>query len=119
MREIKFRQWDSGRKVMYNDIGAVDQGWNGCPILKFDENPLMQFTGLKDKKGKDIYEGDIISLWYEEMFFQDTVTGTVEYDESSACFQIVFDSASIAFGGLDIGYSEIEVIGNTYEQAKG
>jgi uncharacterized phage protein (TIGR01671 family) len=118
MREIKFRQWDSGRKVMYNDIGAVDQGWNGCTILKFDENPLMQFTGLKDKNGKDIYEGDIISLWFEELFFQGTVTGTVKYDESSAYFQIEFKTGTIALIAIDIEYSEIVVIGNIYENGE-
>ena len=55
-REIKFRAWDNEKKIMTNDFvisanGDRIYGWN---------YELMQFTGLKDKNGKEIYEGDII-----------------------------------------------------------
>ena len=70
MREIKFRVWDSDFKKMRYLSSTHD-------IIEFDENGigqyhnlqtgygewfgyLMQYTGLKDKNGKEIYEGDIV-----------------------------------------------------------
>lgn len=63
MREIKFRTWDVGKKQMIGpyEIGSLfaqECGFN------YDDKKcgtyLMQFTGLLDKNGKDIFEGDII-----------------------------------------------------------
>jgi hypothetical protein len=59
-REIKFRAWD-GKQMDYNDIFIRASG--NPPIYEGRERPdltLMQFTGLKDKNGNEIYEGDIV-----------------------------------------------------------
>ncbi len=67
MREIKFRAWlrdvmfpvdeiewnSKNNKIIYVIINGCEYG--------FDEVKLMQFTGLKDKNGKEIYEGDILN----------------------------------------------------------
>ena len=62
MREIKFRAWDTTEKKMHheislmfaNDLNGVFEGLNECGCI------VMQYTGLKDKNGKEIYEGDIL-----------------------------------------------------------
>ncbi|NTW72885.1 MAG: DNA-packaging protein [Eubacteriaceae bacterium] len=60
-REIKFRAWDKANKCMlciFDSTTQTDwilQNWN-------ETYELMQYTGLKDKNGKDIYEGDVLQL---------------------------------------------------------
>ena len=54
-REIKFRAWDNNQKRFY----YLDLN-NGCDFTPEELKQVQQFTGLKDCKGKEIYEGDII-----------------------------------------------------------
>ena len=66
-REIKFRLWSNSLKIMFSPNSEIGHLWsikeapNGN-IKVDDGDVLMQFTGLKDKNGVEIYEGDIVRI---------------------------------------------------------
>lgn len=106
MREIKFRVWD-GEDMISPDYIARDgvAHWkeNSIPT---SSNDLMQYTGLKDKNGVEIYEGDIIRHHY---WSGNYTNRAVEWFDSRASD----DAGTDMVGFQDFGGEEI--IGNIHE----
>lgn len=114
----KFRAWDKYSQKMFTNSELVI--WNGnvyandgkkltCDNLKgwsIDDEYLMQSTGLKDKNGVEVFDGDI--MFYEQDCYQYTL---VKYDKDKLAF--------VLYDGCERLYHELwepgEVIGNIHE----
>lgn len=107
-REIKFRAWDTAAKKFYTPIISVSG-----KSTDFDDNvytyieyadPLMQYTGLKDKHGVEIYEGDIVI----RTSYHNNLKEVVEYRN--------YGFYPLSLVGFNSDYIHVlEVIGNIYE----
>lgn len=112
MREIKFRVWDTESKIMFDwDRMQEWQGDVGYHDNMFRANHYvpMQYTGLKDSGGTEIYEGDIL----ESTAFGSEEIGKVIYSEDDAMFELEVDGVVLNFGNESSKWWT--VIGNIYE----
>jgi uncharacterized phage protein (TIGR01671 family) len=116
MREIKFRAWHKEKKIMGEVLGIDilhkeiffsngDVDCCGFADLKYIE--LMQYTGLKDMREKEIYEGDIVTLHNSEY--------KVIFNTEEARFVLRNDEFEMNIPFTNNNNKRMEVIGNIYE----
>ena len=142
-REVKFRAWDGERMIYLSDLSiGLKKGKRISPYayfatdtfgsyVKLGNHEVMQFTGLKDKNGKEIYEGDILRFPAKDKWDK------INY----SCFEVFFHDGD-ACSNYNIGFTmdrmhnhgsvcggwvppfkpekttKMEVIGNIYETPK-
>jgi len=113
MRQIKFRAWDKENKDMY-EWDILSQRSNLLEAIEMDKKELwilMQYTGLKDSKGKEIYEGDVLREPHKG--FEPRQILEVFWDDEMNSFQSrSIDKQHLYQTPLD---NDFEVIGNIYE----
>lgn len=112
-RTIKFRAWHSREEEMTAWDIIFDDGI--LPYFRDDAFILMQYTGLKDKDGREIYEGDVLR-GYMSNDFDNTRTQVVQYATNGFAMGggKAPDGSSQTIG-FNIHLDEYIVIGNIYE----
>lgn len=105
----KFPDGRKGRLDLFNPENESDCGFWGIWIEKAD---IEQFTGLHDKNGREIYEGDIIKTDYEDSICQ---RGLVEFDIENGAFCVKNERGLWQRFGVTIFTEDYEVIGNIHE----
>lgn len=125
MRDIKFRAWDgremfydvtiaNGRYITVEDDGETLYYWHD----RSEQVDIMQYTGLKDKNGTEIYEGDICQVAgnrvYEIRYIDKAQVNSDGFETYGACF-VLWISEELFFPFDEYAMEHGKVIGNIHK----
>ena len=134
MNTLKLKIWD-GEKMLYGGETSLQNDSGGWPYLRINlhnyfkphcrDFKVLQWAGIKDSKGKDIYLGDVVKCYFNTRTEVENI-GVIEFSEKYGVVGVKVTEANVYVAAQDIpkpffnfmtnnGDLLIEVIGNIYE----